>query len=127
MDIIVDNTANQATENKKRRRTRQDWQILVQTWESSNQTQLAFCQDHGVCYRQFSQWKSRFMQEALTEQENNNATAQFVPIQLKSSASTTPTSGVQVCLPNGIRIEVSSEEYVPVLVGSAKALMDLSC
>ena len=126
MDIMSDDAINTTPQKTKRRRTREDWQALVSAWESSNQTQQAFCQDRGLCYRQFNQWKSRFKQESLAEQENNVA-AQFVPIQLKPPAGPRPSMGVQVYLPNGIRIDVSSEHEVPVLLGSAKALMALSC
>ena len=126
MDIVIDNTTTKPTSNPKRRRTREDWQALVKDWESSKQTQQAFCQERGLCYRQFNQWKSRFKQESLSEQENNVA-PQFVPIQLKTPASLVSPSGVQVVLPNGIRIEVSSEHHMPVLISSVKALAGLSC
>ena len=126
MGIIADDTINTTPQKTKRRRTREDWQALVKDWENSNQTQLAFCQDRGLCYRQFNQWKSRFKQEGLIEQENN-AAAQFVPVHLKSAASNASDVGVKVVLPNGIRIEIASEHQVAVLLGSVKALMTLSC
>ncbi len=123
MDSIVDSTTNQ--QNRKRRRTREDWKRLVKAWESSTQTQQAFCQTRGLCYRQFSQWKSRFKSESLAEPENN--ATHFVAVQLSSPVSAQVTSGVQVYLPNGIRIEITSEHHLSLLLGSAKALMALSC
>ena len=107
MDIVIDNTSTTNTSKPKRRRTRENWQALFKEWENSSQTQQAFCQERGLCYRQFNQWKSRFKQEGLIEQKDNTA-AQFVSIHLKAPASVVSTSGVQVYLPNGIRIEVPS-------------------
>ena len=120
MDIIIDNTSITNTPKPKRRRTREDWLALVKTWEDSKQTQQAFCQDRSLCYRQFNQWKNRFKQE-------NNTVAQFVPVQLKTPTRVASPSGVQVVLPNGIRIEIASEHHVPLLVDSVKALAALSC
>ena len=124
MDIVIDNTSKMGASERKRRRTREDWKALVNAWESSNQTQQAFCQKHGLCYRQFSQWKSRFKSEHLIEAQSDET--QFVPIQTQSPVHT-QASGVQVYLPNGIRLEISNEHHLPVLVNSAKALMALSC
>ncbi len=40
---------------KKIRRSKADWECLVKEWRDSGQTQLAFCQERNLCYRQFNQ------------------------------------------------------------------------
>ena len=124
MDRIVDGS-NETTLHKKPRRGRAYWQMQVEAWEHSEQTQQSFCKDHGLCYRQLSHWKNRFKLERLSESEPIEA--QFVPIKLTSPVSTAVTPGVQIYLPNGVRIELSSEQHLPLLLCSAKALMALSC
>ena len=121
MVSVIDISAHETKQNVKRRRTREDWQALVEAWESANQTQKAFCQERGLCYRLFNHWKSRFKVERLSSPDIGET--QFVPVQLKSPVST--TSSVQVHFPNGIRIEIASEQDLPVLLGSAKALLAL--
>ena len=49
------------------RRTQSDWAALVKEWEASNQTQKDFCKDRGLCYRNFSQWKSRIKKQTTPE------------------------------------------------------------
>jgi len=124
MDRIVDVT-NETKRHKKPQRGRAHWQVQVEAWEQSNQTQQAFCKEHNLCYRQLSHWKNRFKLERLSESEVNEA--QFVPIKLASPVSTVVTPGVQIYLPNGVRIELSNEQHLPLLLCSAKALMALSC
>lgn len=110
--------------NKKCRRTRGDWQALVEAWQRSDQTQRAFCQQRGLCYRQFSQWKSRLKSELVaTPQEESMA---FIPIRWQAPPPSS-VQGLPIILPNGIRIVIHDQAHLSWLPGIAKALIGVSC
>ena len=124
MNMIENTPSGEGAKQVKCRRTKQDWKALVEAWEASSQTQVAFCQERNLCYRLFNQWKNRFKQE---KSEPSDEVAHFVPVQIKSTASEISRPGIQVHLPNGIRLEMGGEGDLPLLVASAKALLVLSC
>lgn len=122
MDMIIDNTTANLPQSKKRRRTRNDWLTLVEAWERSGKTQRAFCEDRGLCYRQLSQWKSRFKLERAGE----SAATEFIPVHVKPSSEGVNKT-LQIVLPNGICLELADESQLSLLSGVARALMTLSC
>lgn len=125
MDMIVDNTTTKLPpQTKRQRRTRNDWRTLIEAWACSGQTQRAFCQERELCYRQFSQWKSRFKTQHAEDPDADVPT--FVPVHVKPSGEET-TQAMQIVLPNGIRLENICKRHLPILPGVAEALMTLSC
>lgn len=108
----------------KNRRTRVDWQALVDAWQQSNQTQKTFCQEQGLCYQQFSKWKRRLKSEVSDDADI--AETAFIPVHWQS-AQPSPSEGLPIILPNGIRIVIHNQAHLSWLPGIAQALMDVSC
>jgi hypothetical protein len=93
---------------RKVRRTRSDWSALVDVCQASGQTQKSFCEAQGLSYRQFTQWKSRLKLKPATESDDS---PRFTPVRLTSTPLPTPvtTHAIQVSLPSGIQVSLSSE------------------
>lgn len=115
---------SESTQIPKHRRTRADWQALVEAWQRSNQTQRTFCQEQALCYQQFSQWKRRLKSEPFPEADISQTA--FIPIHWQSPQPTL-TQGLPVILPNGIRIVILDQAQLSWLPGVAKALIGVSC
>lgn len=108
----------------KNRRTRANWQALVDAWQQSNQTQKAFCQEQGLCYQQFSKWKRRLKSEVLPDPDIRQAA--FIPVHWQS-AQPALAQGLPIILPNGIRIVIHDQIHLSWLPGIAQSLIGVSC
>ena len=49
------------------RRSRADWEQLMEQYESGGLKQRAFCEQHGLAYSTFCYWRKRLRQSASTE------------------------------------------------------------
>lgn len=49
---------------RRKRRSRDEWQRLIDEQAASGQTQTAFCAQRGICVGSFSHWKRRLFEEA---------------------------------------------------------------
>lgn len=79
------------------------WLEHFQNWERSGLSQKAYCIEHGIKFVTFAHYRHRF----LTEQET--PALNFVPVELKALHSVQSVASIQLMLPNGIRVGVSSE------------------
>lgn len=124
MSKRAEDKGGEPTTIPKNRRTRTHWQALVDAWQQSNQTQRAFCQELGLCYQQFSKWKRRLKSEALADPDITKAA--FIPVHWQS-AQPSPSEGLPIILPNGIRIVIRDQTHLSWLPGIAQALIGVSC
>ena len=124
MSKRAEDKGEESTAIPKNRRTRADWQALIEAWQQSNQTQRAFCQERGLCYQQFSKRKRRLKSEALPDPDITGAT--FIPVHWQS-AQPSPSQGLPIILPNGIRIVIQDQDQLSWLPGIAQALIGVSC
>lgn len=44
---------------KRIRRSQQEWQQIVEHWETSGQSATSYCKDNNLSYASFSQWRRR--------------------------------------------------------------------
>ncbi len=44
----------------RKRRTRQQWQLLIEQWQSSELSAPQFCSEHHIAYSSFSKWRQLF-------------------------------------------------------------------
>lgn len=51
------NSVNQSPENKKIRRSTEQWQQILQQYEASHLTQTAFCENNSIAPSSFCKWK----------------------------------------------------------------------
>jgi len=110
----------------KKRRTHSDWKALIDTWQTSGQTQKSFCETKKLCYRQFSQWKSRLKQMALAETDGCH---RFTPVRLTSTPQSTllTAHAIQVSLPGGLQVGLSPEADTAQASALIQQLMVMPC
>ncbi len=103
-------TAPTSIKPRRQRRTQSDWKNLITQWESSGQTQKAFCNAQGLCYRNFSQWKSRLKRQSSSILEDALA-SDFIPLSVAQESSSMVPSGVRLSIdvPGNIKATLESD------------------
>jgi len=86
-----------STATTREARTRY-WQEQIEAWQSSGQSQQAFCKTHNLNYPRFGYWLRKFRQQA--DQAQRPTASAFVPVTTAPAAS----SGLSVSLPNGVEV-----------------------
>lgn len=117
-------TIERVKPSKKIRRNKSDWQQLVNEWQDSGKTQLAFCQERNLCYRQFNQWKSQFRKEKASDKAGNEG--HFIPVTVAKPSPVDPHQ-VEVILPNGIQIRFQRSEPVAKIAELTHIIREKTC
>jgi len=109
------------------RRSPTQWADLVAEWERSDMSQKAFCELKGLCYRNFSQWKSRLKKNRDNSEQSSLQPHGFMPVQLNTSRQLPADfpSELEVCLPSAIKLTLRSD--LPSITALIKNLVNLSC
>ena len=57
---------------KRTRRSRSEWQQIIEGWQTSQLTARQFCSDHNLAYASFCKWRRKLSQvsEVASEPEN---------------------------------------------------------
>ena len=102
-------------------KTAADWKVLVEEWKASGDTQRAFCRTRSLNPNTFNYWKIRVL-------ENRDPRASGKKRAPKSNfskvmVSTSDSSKIEVCLPNGLKVfmELPETRLIPFL----KQVVDL--
>ncbi|MCG7887018.1 MAG: hypothetical protein JAY75_15015 [Candidatus Thiodiazotropha taylori] len=77
------------------------WQQHIQAHKEGDQSQRAYCAEHGLSKSQFSYWKSQF--------DPKPQVSGFVPVRIQASAM------VRIDLPGGIGVSVPTEALASLL------------
>jgi hypothetical protein len=85
------------------------WKEHSEGWKASGMTQQAYCEQEGISYRSFVYQHNR-----LTSQ-SKKAPLKFIEAKPAPTVISSQTSGLQLLLPNGIRIGIGTE-INPVLL-----------
>lgn len=85
------------------------WKKHSEAWRASGITQQAYCDQEGISYKSFVYQHNRLMARS------KNAPLNFIEAKVESPVISRPVSGLQLMLPNGIRIGVDAEVN-PVLL-----------
>ena len=91
----------------------QYWQQHMDTWQSSELSQNAYCREHNLRPNQFSYWKSRL--QTLNNQQTSKPSTQssaFIPLKI---ANTAPTGGLCLRLPNGFELSGIERQHLPII------------
>jgi len=91
------------------------WQSQIEAWQSSGQSQQAFCRVHDLKYAQFMYWRRKFRQRMTSS--SVKASSGFVTVLPMAGAA---TGGLSLVLPNGIElrgVEASNLDVVHRLLG----------
>jgi hypothetical protein len=84
---------------------REFWKKHIQKWQDSGLSQPAYCENHQLKLSTFAYYRNRLNQSNQESRESVNFVSVSTAQTLKSSQS---LSGLQLQLPNGIRIGISS-------------------
>lgn len=79
------------------------WKEHSDSWRESNLTKQAYCEREGINYRSFIYQHNRLMSRS------KKAPVHFIEARQGSSAINNQSSGLQLMLPNGIRIGIGAD------------------
>lgn len=88
------------------RRTQEQWKALVTQWQQSDQPVRQFCNEQGVGYASFCQWRKRLKDAA----EPTPAKPEASFIDLVSLTTAPPSRGawqIVLSLGNGVELKLS--------------------
>ncbi len=83
-------------------RTHDLWKGHSEAWRASGITQCAYCEQEGISYRSFVYQHNRIMSQS------KKVSIKFIEAK-PESVVISQASGLQLMLPNGIRIGISAE------------------
>ena len=86
------------------------WREHSNAWKSSGLTQMAYCTQQGISYQSFVYQHNRMSSKA-----RRTTAMSFVEAKPEAVAVTNQAAGLQLILPNGIRISITNEVN-PVLL-----------
>ena len=85
------------------------WKDHSEAWKASGITQQAYCEQEGISYRRFVYQHNRLMSQSKKVPLN------FIEAKPESAVISSQATGLQLMLPNGIRIGIGAE-INPVLL-----------
>lgn len=85
------------------------WKDHSEAWKASGITQQAYCEQEGISYCSFVYQHNRLMSQS------KKAPLKFIEAKPEPTAISSQASGLQLMLPNGIRIGIGAE-INPVLL-----------
>ena len=122
-------------------RSRQWWAELHAEWESSGQSIVDFCNERGVRFQSFYNWRSKFRQAGLISESLSPAKAvkpvakgqsiicsgakpSFVELPVSSAKAS--RSAITLESPTGWRVEINSVNTWEALHNAVRLLEDLT-
>jgi len=85
------------------------WKEHSESWRASGLTQQAYCEREGISHRSFVYQHNRLMNQSKKVPLN------FIEAKPESAVMSSQAAGLQLMLPNGIRIGIGAE-INPVLL-----------
>lgn len=87
----------------RRRLTKDEKQAYIHYWQSSNQSQRAFCEQEVLPLPTFNSWMNCVSRKAIKEESKGG----FIRVEVGATAKQAQSLALQFKLPNGLVIEVS--------------------
>lgn len=87
------------------------WKAHSEAWLSSGLSQMTYCAKEGINHGTFCYWRNRIKKI----ESNAINSAQFLEVNKPSPASASEQPAIQLMLPNGVRLGVSSTTNKEVL------------
>ena len=101
----------------QRRRTRAQWEQLVEGWRRSGLTQQAYCERQGISLSRLQHWHRCLREMESPSSGVASATVRLVPIDWVDSEPRIPSlaAGLTLVLRAGMRLEVTPDFDGPTL------------
>jgi len=98
------------TEQAQREARTDYWRTQIETWQTSGQSQVAYCRANDLSYSQFVYWRRKF--QPADETACRGRRAAFIPATYLSAKTAELLS---VVLPNGVELRgVTADNLVVV-------------
>jgi len=86
------------------------WLQQIEAWQSSGQTQQAYCKANALSYHRFGYWRRKFLQQSQETQSRKGSG--FVPV---SHSVTSPSAGLSLALPSGLVLRGIAADNLPIV------------
>ncbi len=85
------------------------WQQHIEAWQSSGQTQQAYCKANDLVYHCFGYWRRKFQP---AQEVRSQKSAGFVPV---TSPAPRPSAALSLVLPSGLVLRGISEDNLSLV------------
>lgn len=85
------------------------WKAYSEAWKTSGLSQKAYCEQEGINYRSFVYQHNRLLRQS------KKASLNFIEAKRAAAVMSNHTYGLQLMLPNGIRIGIGAEINAVIL------------
>jgi hypothetical protein len=86
------------------------WLQQIEAWQSSGQTQQAYCKTNALSYHRFGYWRRKFLQQSQEAQGRKGSG--FVPV---THSATSQSAGLSLALPNGLVLRGIAGDNLPIV------------
>lgn len=86
------------------------WLQQIEAWQSSGQTQLAYCRTNELSYHRFGYWRRKFRQQSQAVQSRKGSG--FVPV---TPSATSPSAGLTLAFPSGLVLSGIAADNLPLV------------
>ena len=86
------------------------WLQQIEAWQSSGQTQQAYCKTNALSYHRFGYWRRKFRHQSPEAQ--NQKGSGFVPVL---HSATSQSGGLSLALPSGLVLRGIAGDNLPVV------------
>ena len=86
------------------------WLQQIEAWQSSGQTQQAYCKAHELSYHRFGYWSRKFRQQSQEAQSQKGSS--FVPV---THSATSQSAGLSLAFPNGLVLRGIAGDNLPLV------------
>jgi hypothetical protein len=86
------------------------WLQQIEAWQSSGQTQQAYCKTNELSYHRFGYWRRKFRQQSQAAQSQKDSG--FVPV---THSATSQSAGLSLAFPNGLVLRGIAGDNLPIV------------
>jgi hypothetical protein len=86
------------------------WLQQIEAWQSSGQTQQAYCKTHELSYHRFGYWRRKFLRQSQAAQRRKGSG--FVPV---THSATSQAVGLSLVFPSGLVLRGIVGDNLPIV------------
>ena len=86
------------------------WLQQIEAWQSSGQTQQAYCKSNNLSYHRFGYWRRKFRQQSQEAQSQKGSG--FVPV---THSAISQSVGLSLAFPNGLVLRGIAGDNLPIV------------
>ena len=86
------------------------WLQQIEAWQSSGQTQQAYCKSNNLSYHRFGYWRRKFRQQSQEAQSQKDSG--FVPV---TPSAATQSAGLSLAFPSGLVLRGIAGDNLPLV------------